>query len=81
MNLTITKNTVQGILIATMGFTLVIPSIFAKMGALILVVIVMVWATLKVEGFYPKPYKITQAIWLGILGSLTIIALSIYIWA
>jgi len=79
MNLSISKTGVQIILSILLVCTLLATSIFLKIGALFLGLAIMVWATLKVEGFYPKPNKKAQVAWLGILGGLTLIVLGVYV--
>ncbi|WP_421978014.1 hypothetical protein [Roseivirga seohaensis] len=81
MNLSISKTGVQVVLSIILMFTLLATSILLKIGALSLGLAIMVWATLNVEGFYPKPNKKVQAVWLGILGGLTLIVLGVYVLA
>jgi hypothetical protein len=81
MNLSITKTGVGTILSIMIMLTLIAPSLYVKLGALLIGLAIMVWATAKVEGFYSKPNKKSQAVWLSILGALTILSLAFYIMA
>jgi hypothetical protein len=79
MNLSITKTGVGTILSIMIMLTLIAPSLYVKLGALLIGLAIMVWATTKVEGFYTKSNKKIQAVWLSILGALTILMVAIYI--
>jgi hypothetical protein len=79
MNLSITKTGVGTILSIMIMLTLIAPSLYVKLGALLIGLAIMVWATAKVEGFYTKSNKKIQAVWLSILGALTILMVAIYI--
>lgn len=81
MNLSITKTGVGTILSIMLMLTLIAPSLYVKLGALLIGLAIMVWATAKVEGFYTKPNKKSQVVWLSILSILTLVALTIYILA
>lgn len=79
MNLSVNKTGVRVVLSIILMFTLLATSIFLKIGALCLGLSIMVWATVKVEGFYAKPNKKAQVAWLSVLGGLSLIVLGIYI--
>jgi hypothetical protein len=81
MNLSITKTGVGTILSIMLMITLIAPSLYVKLGALLIGLAIMVWATAKVEGFYTKPNKKSQVVWLSILGAMTLVLLAIYILA
>jgi len=66
-------------LIIILLFLLLSVSPYYKLGALLLDIAIMIWATLKVEGFYQKPDKKRQALRLSIIGGLAFLVLVIYI--
>jgi hypothetical protein len=78
MNLSITKTGIHTVLSLMLMVSLIASSLYMKLGALLIGLAIMVWATAKVEGFYTKPNKKAQAVWLGILGGLTLLVLAIY---
>lgn len=81
MNLSITKTGINAVLSIMLMITLIAPSPYLKFGALLIGLAIMVWATVKVQGFYTKPNKKSQVVWLSILCILTLVALTIYILA
>tara|TARA_R110001599_G_C12266458_1_gene660895 strand:+ start:82 stop:327 length:246 start_codon:yes stop_codon:yes gene_type:complete len=81
MNLSITKAGVKITLIMILFFLAVSGSISFKVGALLLGITIMIWATFKVKGFYQKPDKKNQAFRLSIIGCLALLVLAFYNWA